>query len=157
MSPGPLTCSLWADDLPFIDGVAQFDRGVGEWGIQILERREACKQIRQRVMLSGDERARVVGLLILHQVHVPVDQARQHGRRAEVDHARARRNFHAVRGTHVRDPVALNHDYLIREVRSRARIEQAPGADSHSLGRRRLHRHARSVEWRRLRPRLRED
>ena len=106
-------------------------------------------------MLPHKERARVVRFLVLHQVHVPVDQARQHGRAAHVDHARARGNLHAVRRTHVRDALALNHDHLIREIRSGARIKQPPGANGDSLRRRRLHRHARSVERRRFRPRLR--
>ena len=71
--------------LAFVDGVAQFDGGVGEGRAHVLQRGEARVQILQRVIQSGKRGARVVGLLLLHQMHVAIDQAGQHGGAAEID------------------------------------------------------------------------
>jgi len=87
-------------------------------------------------------------------MNMAVNQAGKHGRAAEVDHRRARGNLQAVGGPGVRDPVALNHNHLVRQVRSRLRVEQTASANGDAFRRRRLHREPRGVKRRRLRPGL---
>ncbi len=133
-------------NLTFVDGVAQLDGGIGVGRAHVLQRGEACVQILERVIQSGKRGARVVGLLLLHQVHVTIDQAGQNGGAAEIDDLRARRNLDAIGGAGGGDAIAFNKDDLILQHRARFGVEQAAGADGDALRRGRLHVHARGVE-----------
>ena len=141
-------------DQAFVDGVAQLDGGVGVGRAHVLQGGEAGVQILQRVIESRESGAGVVRLLLLHQMHVAVDQAGQHGGAAEIDNLSAGRNLDAIGGAgggdaislNGGDAISLNKDDLIGEHRARFGIEQAAGADGDACGRRSLHVHARSVE-----------
>src|SRR5882757_4583258 len=60
-----------------------------------------------------------------------VDQSWQHRRATEIDGSRTRRNLR--RRPDVDDPIAADHDDLVREERARARIEQPTRADRDRL------------------------
>jgi hypothetical protein len=65
---------------------------------------------------------------------VTINQTREHGRPAKIDYPGALRNLHPVDGPNVRDPITLNQDHLIGQIRSRLRVEQAASANGNALG-----------------------
>ena len=118
-----------------LDRFAQLDIGVsaamrphhhlrGEAGVQALR---GAVERHHHLMLQPSGR---VG-----QVQVTVNQAREHGRLAQVDHPGAGGNLYAVGGTGVADSLARDEHNLIGDVRARPGIEHAPRANRDHLSR----------------------
>jgi hypothetical protein len=90
-------------------------------------------------MQSQERRPTVVRLLILHQMHVTVDQTRQHGGSTKIQYLGALRNPDVVRRSDVHDPITFDQDHLIGQIGSGFGVEEAFGADGYALGRWSLH------------------
>ena len=93
--------------------------------------REAGVQIGLQV-LNGDEHrslgAHARRTRVVH-VRVRVDEARQHGRLAEIDHRHAGRNPHLTFGADLRDALAGDEHDLLRQHAAADAVEQTAGAN----------------------------
>ena len=91
-------------------------------------------------VLHGDQHVvfrGAVGLARVEHVRVRVDQARQNGCRAQVDHLGVRRNLDLTLRPDFGDSIARNDHYLFRQHLASLAVEQAAGADGDESRRRR--------------------
>ncbi len=114
-----------------VNGLAQFDGGVGEGRAHVLQCGEADVQIFQGVVKAQESGAAVVWLLVLNQMDVAIDQARARGS-AEVDDTSALGIWILSAGptSAIRSPLTT---ITVRQIRAGLRIEQASSANRHAL------------------------
>ena len=67
------------------------------------------------------------------EVNMPIDQPRQHGCLAQVDHPGTSRNLNTGRGSDIGNPVAPDEHHLIGHIVPRPRIEHPAGSNSNKL------------------------
>ena len=117
---------------PCVDGVADRDVAVSvAVRAHISRGGEARPQIGLHV-LDGDQHGRFgcsVRLARVEHVRVRVDQAGQHGRLAQVDHLRARRNLDLGLRSDFGDPLTRKEHHLLRQHLAGLAVEHAAGAD----------------------------
>ena len=116
----------------FVDRVADLDVRVAvAMRAHVPRGGEAGPQVGLRVLHGDQQRLFRVfrrGALVEH-VRVRVDEPRQQGGLAEVDHLNAGRNLHGVFRADIGNPIAGDQHDPAREHLARGAVEQAPRAD----------------------------
>ena len=124
----------------FIDGIAHLDIGEAiAVRAHVARRGEARPQVGLQVMDRDQGRGlpRHTGLRVVEHVRMRVDQAREHGGLAEIDHLRIVGDFHLRGGPDLAEALALQNQHLIGQHLAACAVEQATGADRHHAGGRR--------------------